>query len=218
MTVLVTVMVMVLSDQPRAIQLSVEATEATGILSYPDNEATSVYEDSQVTTLRPMNGELRSAEGAGEGTAGNGSQPELGELLRRSSHAMRHRFADVLKPWGLSPHQFRALRVINSNEPLRLRDLADQLRISPRSVTEVVDGLTAAELAERVPDPGDRRAITVSTTAAGRRLLRDVEQAARADSADFFGRLTAAERRQLAHILAKLSDGEGHGPGIGRRG
>lgn len=169
------------------------------ILSQPYNEVTSVSWPCQLTTIRDMRGEPASA-----GTTTNG-EPDLGELLRRASHAMRHRFAELLKPWDLSPHQLRALRVISSNEPLHLRQLADYLRISPRSVTEVVDALAERELAERAPDPGDRRATTVSTTAAGRQLLCDVERAGQADVGDFFGRLTSAERRDLASLLGKLT-------------
>jgi DNA-binding MarR family transcriptional regulator len=163
-----------------------------------------------------MKGEAGSA-GTKKVDGSDGTHPDLGELLRHASHAMRHRFSDVLRPWGLSPHQFRALRVISTNEPLRLRDLAEQLRISPRSVTEVVDGLSSGGLVERAPVPGDRRAIAVSTTASGRRLLRDVERAGRADSADFFGRLSDSERRQLAQLLIKLAGEHGeHGEHGGR--
>jgi DNA-binding MarR family transcriptional regulator len=135
-------------------------------------------------------------------------EPDLGELLRRASHAMRHRFADLLKPWDVSPHQLRALRMIRANEPLRLKELADYLRISPRSVTEVVDALTERGLAERTPDPYDRRATSVSITAAGQQLMADAGNAGRADSAEFFGRLTATERRQLASLLEKLTADE----------
>jgi DNA-binding MarR family transcriptional regulator len=155
-----------------------------------------------------MRGDATIPETGGEG----GPPPELGELLRRASHVMRHRFADVLRPWDLSPHQFRALRVISANEPLHLRELADQLRITPRSVTEVVDALGERNLAERAPDPGDRRATTVSTTAAGRHLMHDVERASQADSADFFGRLSDSERRQLGKLLSKLTTSEHEGP------
>lgn len=141
---------------------------------------------------------------------------ELDELLRRASHAMRHRFAEVLKPWDLSPHQLRALRVIRAREPLHLRELADYLRISPRSVTEVVDALTERELVERAPDPSDRRATTLSMTAAGHQLMADTERAGRADSADFFGRLSAGEQRELAQLLQKLTAGEPDRHHLGR--
>lgn len=135
-------------------------------------------------------------------------EPDLGELLRRASHAMRHRFADLLKPWDVSPHQLRALRVIAAKEPLHLRELADSLRISPRSVTEVVDALAGRGLVERVPDPSDRRAITLWMTEAGHRLMADTQSAGRADTEDYFGRLDATERRQLARLLEKLTAGE----------
>lgn len=135
-------------------------------------------------------------------------ESDLGELLRRASHAMRHRFADLLAPWDVSPHQLRALRVIRANEPLRLKELADYLRISPRSVTEVVDALAERGLAERTPDPNDRRATSVSITAAGQQLMADAGNAGRAASAEFLGRLTATERRQLARLLEKLTADE----------
>lgn len=159
---------------------------------------------------------MRGEPAAGTTTDG-GSEPDLGELLRRASHAMRHRFAELLTPWDLSPHQLRALRVIRANQPLHLRELADYLRISPRSVTEVVDALTERELAERAPDPSDRRATTVSTTAAGRSLLCDVERAGRADAGDFFGQLTASEQRELAALLGKLTAAEPEHSRTGRR-
>jgi len=144
----------------------------------------------------------------GHRPSAGGEQPDLGELLRGASHAMRHRFAELLSPWDVSPHQLRALRVIAANEPLRLRELAELLRISPRSVTEVVDALAERDLVVRAAVPDDRRATAVTITAAGRRLLSDVGEAGRANSADFFNKLTAAERHQLAELLGKLTAGE----------
>lgn len=164
-------------------------------------------------------GRGRSDEPQANGSKAGEPDTDLGELLRRASHAMRHRFADLLKPWDVSPHQLRALRVIRAKQPLHLRELADQLRISPRSVTEVVDALTERGLVERAPDPSDRRATTLWMTEAGHQLMADTQSAGQADSAEFFGRLTATERRQLARLLEKLTADEPdrpHHPHLGR--
>src|SRR6478672_3884754 len=80
---------------------------------------------------------------------------------------LRSAWRDGLAPWGLSPHQGRALLVVALTPGLRPTDLASRLRISPRSVTEVVDGLVEAGLLERTPDPRDRRAVSLDLTAEG---------------------------------------------------
>lgn len=143
-----------------------------------------------------------------QGEGDSGPEDELGELLRRASHRMRHRWVDLLQPWELSPHQARALRAIVTSEPLRLTELADRLRVANRSVTDVVDALVERGLAERGAVPGDRRATAVRATDAGRELLERTEDARRADDAVFFGRLSEAERRRLSSLLRKLTDAE----------
>lgn len=129
-----------------------------------------------------------------------------GELLRRASHRMRRRWVEVLQPLDLSPHQVRALRAVVSGESLRLSELAERLAVANRSVTDVVDALVERGLVERGPVPGDRRAIAVRATAAGRELLGRAEKARTADVEDFLGRLSVAERHQLAALLHKLVD------------
>lgn len=131
--------------------------------------------------------------------------PDLEELLRRASHALRHRWADVLQPWGLSPHHARALRVLCAGDGLRPGELAERLRIAPRSVTDVVDALESEGLLTRAPDPADRRATLLRPTAEGQRMLEEIHRAKHDDAAAFFEPLTEREQLQLARLLDKLS-------------
>ena len=130
----------------------------------------------------------------------------LGDLLMRAARTLRRRFGAVLAPWDLSPHQARALRVVSSGEGVRLSELAEALRIAPRSATEVADGLQERGLVARAADPTDRRAVVLTATAAGRQVQREVDDARAADSAELFGRLSAADRAALARILRSLTD------------
>jgi DNA-binding MarR family transcriptional regulator len=130
----------------------------------------------------------------------------LGDLLMRAARTLRRRFGAVLAPWDLSPHQARALRVVCAGDGVRLSELAEALRIAPRSATEVADGLQERGLVERTADPGDRRAVVLTATAAGRQVQREVDDARAADSAELFARLSAADRAELARILRSLSD------------
>ncbi|WP_138732790.1 MarR family winged helix-turn-helix transcriptional regulator [Modestobacter excelsi] len=130
----------------------------------------------------------------------------LGDLLMRAARTLRRRFGAVLTPWDLSPHQARALRVVSSGDGVRLSELAEALRIAPRSATEVADGLQERGLVERAADPTDRRAVVLTVTEAGRQVQREVDDARAADSAELFARLSAADRAELARILRALTD------------
>jgi len=131
---------------------------------------------------------------------------ELGELLMRASRAQRRRWRDVLAPWDLSPHQARALAVVCERDGVRLSDLAEALRIAPRSATEVADGLQDRGLVERTPDPGDRRAVILRPTDEGRRIRGEIGAARAADSSELFARLSPEDRDTLARILRTLAD------------
>ncbi|TCN47315.1 DNA-binding MarR family transcriptional regulator [Rhodococcus sp. SMB37] len=142
------------------------------------------------------------------------SPATLRDLLMATTRTLRKRWHERIRPWELSPHEHRALRVIgNADEPARLGVVAKSLRIVPRSVTEVVDRLESRGLTERLPDPADRRAVCVQLTSDGRRLLTELDAARDADAAEVFTRLDAAERAELARLLRKLADGhdaDGH--------
>ena len=135
------------------------------------------------------------------------SDDDLGELIVRAARSLRGRWREVLEPWDLSPHQSRALMVVGRSEGgLRLSGLAEALRIAPRSATEVVDGLAARELVERVPDPTDRRAVLVRATDEGARVMTEVRAARAADSRAALDRIPADERAELARLLRRFVD------------
>jgi DNA-binding MarR family transcriptional regulator len=130
----------------------------------------------------------------------------LGELLVRVTRGQRRRWREALTPWDLSPHHVRALRVINDRSGTRLSELAEALRIAPRSATEVADALQARGLVERTSDPTDRRAVVLTPTEEGRRVQTEIAAARAADNRDLFARLDADDRATLARILRTLAE------------
>ncbi|HEX6419744.1 MAG TPA: MarR family transcriptional regulator [Acidimicrobiales bacterium] len=88
----------------------------------------------------------------------------LARLMRRQGDA------------GLSPSQISALTSVEIHGPMTLGALAEHERVAPPSITKVVAKLEAAGLVTRRGDPGDRRAVQVSVTPAGRALLADMRQ------------------------------------------
>lgn len=134
------------------------------------------------------------------------ADPDLSEALMHATRALRRRMWSSLEDWDLSPHQARALRTVCSHDGARLSAVAAHLRIAPRSATEVVDSLEARGLVARQPDPDDRRAVLVVATDEGREVHEAADRIRGAAAAEFFGRLEAGEREQLAALLRRLVD------------
>ncbi|WP_278264548.1 MarR family transcriptional regulator [Nocardia sp. AG03] len=127
------------------------------------------------------------------------------DLLMQVARTLRRRWSAAYAPLGLTPHQARALRVAGEHDGLRLSAIAEALRISPRSATEVIDALQQAGLVTREPDPTDRRAVLVTVTDHGSRTLTTLSEARTREADEFFARLNDQERANLREILAKLA-------------
>jgi DNA-binding MarR family transcriptional regulator len=93
------------------------------------------------------------------------------EIERLFALIVKRRPEEAEQEPQLTPTQRVALAVIVDEGPLRLGALADRIGTTDPTATRAVDALVAERLAERTPDPDDRRAIRVASTAAGRRLL-----------------------------------------------
>jgi DNA-binding MarR family transcriptional regulator len=141
-------------------------------------------------------------------------EPTLAELVTALAGRLRAAWRDGLAPYGLSPHQGRALLVVALNPGLRPTDLATRLRIAPRSATEVVDGLVAAGLLDRRPDPQDRRAVLLSLTDEGHRQVRAIRVSREEAAETLFDTIPPRDRQQLRRILSALLR-EGDAPRTG---
>ncbi len=154
-------------------------------------------------------GNSATVVGMSERVVGQGTE-DLGEQLLRVARGLRRAWMVDLSEHDLSPHEARALRVAADRaEAPRLRDLADSLRIAPRSVTDVVDALERKGYVVREPDPRDRRASVVVVTDAGRQVRSAVHEARRRSVGDQMGALNAQQRAALADALTTLEEGLG---------
>ncbi|MGP3963622.1 MarR family winged helix-turn-helix transcriptional regulator [Nonomuraea sp. 3N208] len=138
------------------------------------------------------------------------AEKELAELLHLVSRRLRHGYVRRLVPLGLSPSQARALRVLDDADPerpLRMVQLAEELRIVPRSLTPVVDALEGAGLARRQVDPGNRRSTLVVITPEGRAAAGLARDARRQAGEELFAVLSEEQREELGELLSVV-DGQ----------
>ena len=99
------------------------------------------------------------------------------------------------------PHGF-ALTMLHEG-PMRMRDMADRMTCDASYITSVVDRLEETGLAERRTSPSDRRVKEIALTPAGERVAEEVRRTMTAPPTAI-DRLSAAERRTLAALMAKV--------------
>jgi DNA-binding MarR family transcriptional regulator len=119
----------------------------------------------------------------------------LGQLLEEA-------MGDV----GIGHAQFKALMCIKNYgvSGTQMHAIAGYLNVTPRNVTGLVDGLEAAGLVERVPDPADRRATIVRMTPEGESVAQRGRRVSDTVMKKVLGILSDEERLQLRHLSLKL--------------
>ena len=130
----------------------------------------------------------------------------LAESLFGMIQVLRVVSADAAQRCELgSPERARLLWGLKEG-PVRAGQLAQRAKISPSTITEVVEGLEGDALVRREADPSDRRAVRVALTAEGRRFLAKFEQACAIGLADVLSGLTAAQRQRVRAAFNDLRD------------
>jgi DNA-binding MarR family transcriptional regulator len=132
-----------------------------------------------------------------------------GYLLARLGEASRRRFHRALEPEGLHPRHFGVMTMVAAQPGLSQQELHEKTAIDPSSMVAVIDELEAGGLAERRPAPTDRRVRTIFLTPLGEEKLERVRGLAAELQREFFGPLSAEERRTLHRLLRKLAASAG---------
>jgi DNA-binding MarR family transcriptional regulator len=128
--------------------------------------------------------------------------------ISRLSREIERRLEPVYAASGLEPGWYDVLATLRrSGPPYRLRptDFAATLMLTTSGTTKRLDRLEAAGHIAREPDPRDRRGVLITLTPQGRRLVDSAAAKHLANERRILGGLTAAEQRQLADLLRKLS-------------
>jgi DNA-binding MarR family transcriptional regulator len=130
----------------------------------------------------------------------------LGFWLRMVSNHVSHAFARKLAGKEATVAEWVLMRTLYDNEPTPPSRLANELGMSRGGITKLADRLIAKSLIVREADAVDGRAQTLKLTTAGKKLVPEIMALADRNDAEFFGQLTADERKTLERILLKLVD------------
>src|SRR4029453_6512200 len=120
-----------------------------------------------------------------------------GFLLSWNGQRIARKFAEALGPLGPPPPHFGVLTLISASPGSAQRELVDRSMIDASTMVAVIDELEERGLAERRPDPSDRRRRAVYLTPQGRRTLERAREAAMDTAKDVFGPLDEGELATL---------------------
>ncbi|WP_037603423.1 MarR family winged helix-turn-helix transcriptional regulator [Streptacidiphilus rugosus] len=135
-----------------------------------------------------------------------GLHTDTGYLLYRLGLRSGSLFNEGLEQHGLRLRHYAVLRYLATVEGARQRELADRLGYDPSAIVSLLDDLQRLGLAERRPDPNDRRNRIVVLTEAGRALLRDSEQDSARVTDALLAPLAPADRATLHALLLRIAE------------
>jgi len=107
----------------------------------------------------------------------------------------------------LSGPRVGVLFIVHHAEAIRMGDLASKLMVSPRTVTDLVDGLERDGFLRRIPDPKDRRAMLIELTPAIKTNFNKLAAVRTQFLGEIWSVLTAAEQEEMVRLLNKVQSG-----------
>ncbi len=121
----------------------------------------------------------------------------------RTAGVLEHAVAEGLKPYGLTPTQYNALRILRgAGEKGLCRNEVGARMLNPvPDATRLLDRLIAAGHVVKCQNPADRRYVTARITPKGLELLAELDEPVSAMHRQQLGHMSDAELRRMADLL-----------------
>lgn len=135
-------------------------------------------------------------------------EDHTGYWLRFVSNHVSQAFARKVEARGISVAEWVVLRILFEKEAEAPSTIANRLGMTRGAITKIADKLIAKMLILRAANPADGRAQALNLTAKGRRIVPELAALADQNDLDFFGHLSAADRKALTRILKEIVAGQ----------
>jgi DNA-binding MarR family transcriptional regulator len=136
--------------------------------------------------------------------------PRLMYLVKRLEMAERARMEEVLRPHGVTLHQYTALSILERRQGLSSAQLARRHFVTPQAMNQMVATMERDGLIERRPDEVNRKILRAWLTEHGARVLRKCHELVDELETRMLTGLTARQagelQRSLERCLAALSE------------
>lgn len=131
---------------------------------------------------------------------------DLGGQVRSAVGRLYRRFRSERPEGGLGDAALAVLSRLHKRGPLTLTELSESDRVSPASMSQIVNRLTSAGYAVRTRDPGDGRKVLFSATAEGHEVAGAARAQRNAWLDERLAALSAEDRAVIARAAALLGD------------
>jgi DNA-binding MarR family transcriptional regulator len=142
----------------------------------------------------------------GEGVERATLDADAADRLRAVIGKLSRRLRPTLAASALTPSQISVLFSVVRRGPLGVSQLAEIEAMNPTMISRIIVQLCELGLIRREARPEDRRAATVSATAAGRRMRERVHVERSRALGEYVGGLAASEQEALLAALPALEE------------
>ena len=123
--------------------------------------------------------------------------------LVRTSDFLERAFQMELRPWGVTSTQYNVLRILRGAEPggLQCAAIGARMLTAEPDITRLLGRLKALKLVRQHRDDKDRRVVWTQITAAGLKLLRDMDPPIRSLPSSLLGHMSRSDLSQMIRLL-----------------
>jgi DNA-binding MarR family transcriptional regulator len=129
------------------------------------------------------------------------------DALLYAAHRVRNAADASLRECGLSLQGYKLIHALE-NSDRSMREISDVLHISPRTVTDMTDGLEARGMVTRRSNPADRRVTLLHLTEYGRKQLAVAAAGAERTARSAVAGLSEADQQVLRRLLGHVAPAE----------
>ncbi len=122
------------------------------------------------------------------------------DALLYAAHRVRNTADARLRERGLSLQGYKLMRALENSDH-SMREISSVLHVSPRTVTDMIDGLEARGLVARRAHPADRRVTLVHVTDTGREQLAAATAGAERTARAAVSGLSDSDQQVLRRLL-----------------
>ena len=134
-------------------------------------------------------------------------RPETGsdavDAILYAAHRIRTAAGTALREHGLSLSSLKLLKALGDGDR-SMREISQVRHVSPRTITDMIDGLEGRGLVARCPHPSDRRVTLLHLTEAGARELAGASIDAERVAATAISALSQEEQQTLRSLLERV--------------
>ncbi|APD93969.1 MarR family transcriptional regulator [Alteromonas mediterranea] len=132
-------------------------------------------------------------------------EEELLVALRRVIRAVDLRSKQLSKHVGLTGPQLLVMQNIEERPGIMVREIAENINLSPATITNILDRLESRDLATRIRSTQDKRKVGVFLTERGKEAVVDAPRPLQEHFVERFSQLKEWEQSQMVATVQRIA-------------